>query len=125
MIPNGMVLDKSTRSLQLKLGAAGAIPVTVDYYDVTPQTKTDTQPLKGASYFATTNGTTYVTICPAPAQGTVRVITYICVHDSDAGSETFTLVKDDNGTPQIQVVMTLATTESAVWTPQSGWNVVT
>jgi len=125
MIPSGMVFDKSTRSLMVKLGAAGTIPVTVDYYDVISQVKTDMQPLKGASYFSTTNGTNYVTACPAPPQGIVRVITYICIHNSDAGSETVTVAKDESGTPQIQVAITLATTESAVWTPDSGWNVVT
>lgn len=125
MIPKGIILDSTGRKLQVKLGAAGAIPVTVHYYDITNQTKTDNQPLRGACYFATTNGTNAVDICPAPPQGVVRVINYICVHNSDAGSETVTIQIDDSSTPYIQVVMTLSTTESLVWTPESGWNVET
>lgn len=125
MIAQGIRLDSPTKSLQVKLGGAGTIPITVSYYDIPNRTKEDNQPLRGATNLTTTSGTTYVTAVSAPQQGTVRVIDYINIHDSDAGSETVTVAIDDNGTPSIQVVMTLATTESMVWTPESGWNVVT
>lgn len=126
MIPYGIVLDSTTKSLVVKLGAAGTIPVTVNYYDIPAQEKNDFQPLRGGCSLTTTSGTTYVTACEAPRiAGTVRVINYICVHDSDAGSETVTVAIDDNGTQYIQVVMTLATTESLVWTPESSWQVTT
>ena len=125
MIPKGLVLDTNSRKLEALLAAAGTIPVTVNYIDIIPQTKSYFSLYRPATKFTNTNGTTPVTICEAPAQGVVRVINYICVHDSDAGSETVTIQIDDNGTDYIQVVMTLATTESLVWTPESGWNVET
>lgn len=125
MIAKGIRLDSTTKSLQVKLGAAGAIPVTVSYYDIPNVTKDDNQPLRGATSITATNGTTYVTAVSPPAAGTVRMIDYINVHNSDAGSETVTIAIDDNGTPTIQVVITLATTESLVWTPESSWQVVT
>jgi hypothetical protein len=125
MIPVGIVLDTASRKLEAKLGAAGAIPVTVNFVDIIPQTKSDFSPYRPACKITNTDGTTAVTVCEAPAQGAVRVINYICVYNSDAGSETVTIQIDDGGTESIQVVITLATTESAIWTPNSGWDVVT
>jgi len=74
---------------------------------------------------STTAGTTYVEICPAPPAGVTREIHFICIHNSDAGAETVTVSVDDSGTPHIQVVMATATTESLVWTPESGWQLTT
>ena len=125
MIPKGIALDLNTRKLQVVLAAAGTIPVTVCFIDIPQREKTDTSAYRPATQFATTNGTNAVDICDAPAQGTVRVIHYICVHDSDAGAETVTIKINDNSTDRIQVIMALATTESMIWTPESGWNITT
>ena len=125
MEPKGIVLDRTTRKLIVFLAAAGAIPVTVNYYDILRQDKMDMSIYRPGCELENTNGTNEVEICPAPDAGVTRVINYICVHDSDAGSETVTIAIDDSGTNHTQVVMTLATTESMVWTPESGWKVVT
>lgn len=125
MIPSGIILDETTRKLQVKLDAAGTIPVTVNYYDIPQGTKTDFSLYRGAVQFTTTAGVTDTDICPAPSQGKIRVINYISVYNSDGGSENVSIMIDDNGTNRIQVVVTLATTESLVWTPESGWKIVT
>lgn len=125
MIAPGIILDSPNRKLQVVLAAAGAIQCTVCYYDLPQQTKTDFSLYRGATQFTTTDGTTETDICPAPPQGVIRIINYICVYNSDAGPETVTILIDDNGTNRIQVQMTLATTESLVWTPESGWKVTT
>lgn len=125
MIPKGIVLDSASRKLEAVLAAAGTIPVTVNYIDIIPQSKNDFSLYKPATKFTNTDGTTAVTICEAPSQGVVRVINYINVYNSDAGSETVNIQIDDNGTDYRQVQITLATTEAAVWTPESGWNIET
>lgn len=125
MIPKGIVLDSTTKKLEVTLAAAGALPVTVNYIDITGQTKPDYSAYKPATKLSTTNGTNAVTICESPAQGVVRVINYICIYDADAGAETVNIILDDNGTDYQQAQISLAATESAVWTPESSWQVVT
>lgn len=125
MIP----LDATTRKLQAYLSGAPATTnpkVTVVFYDVPRQAKTDNSEHLRSPQFTTLAGTTETDICAAPtAQGTVRNIEYINIYNADTASVTVTVCVDDNGTNQIQVVMTLATTESAVWSKNSGWQIVT
>lgn len=125
MIP----LDTTTRKLQAFL--AGAISttnptVTVAFYDVPRQAKEDNSEYLRSPQFTVLAGVTETDICAAPSvQGTVRNIEYINIYNADTASVTVTVCIDDNGTNRIQVVMTLATTESAVWTKNSGWQIVT
>jgi len=122
-------LDTTTRKLQAFLSGAASTTnpkVTVSFYDVPRQAKTDNSEYLRSPQFTTLAGATETDICAAPSvQGTVRNIEYINIYNADTASVTVTVCIDDNGTNHIQVVMTLATTESAVWTPESGWNVVT
>ena len=126
---NGCIpLDTTTRKLQAFLSGAAATTnptVTVGFYDVSSQTKVDTSEYKRAAQFTVLAGATETDVCAAPAQGTVRNIEYINIYNADTLSVTVTVCIDDNGTNRIQVVMALLTTESAVWTPTSGWQVVT
>lgn len=125
MIP----LDTTTRKLQAFLSGAASTTnpkVTVSFYDVPRQEKTDNAEYLRSPQFTTLAGVTETDICDAPkVQGTVRNIEYINIYNADTASVTVTVCVDDGGTNHIQVQMTLATTESAVWTPESGWNVVT
>lgn len=128
MLPTGIILDSDTKKLQFYL--AGAISstnptVTVNYYDIPQQTKTDNQPLRGATRFTVLDGVTETDVCPAPNQGVVRVINYINIYNADSASVDCFVVIDDNGTNRIQIKVTLATTESALWVPNSGWQVLT
>lgn len=125
MIP----LDTTTRKLQAFL--AGAVSttnpvVTVVFYDVPRGSKTDSSEYLKSIQFTNLNGVTETDVCAAPSvQGTVRNIQYINIYNADTASVDVFVVIDDNGTNRIQVKVTLATTESAVWTPTGGWQVIT
>ena len=121
-----MISIDYTRKLQAKLASAVTTPVaSVAFYDVPSMSKQDYSDYQRSMKFIALNGTSDVDICDAPSQGTIRNIDYVNIYNADAGSVTVTVMVDDNGTDRIQVQMTLATTESAVWTPTSGWKVVT
>ena len=125
MIP----LDTTTRKLQAFLAGAIATTnptVTVSFYDVPRQAKTDSSEYLRSIQFTVLAGVTETEVCAAPSvQGTVRNIEYINIYNADSASVDVFVVIDDNGTNRVQVKITLATTESAVWTPESGWKVVT
>lgn len=123
-----MILNLTTRKLQAFLGGAVSATnptVTVEYYDVPQQVKEDNSEYRRAVQYTVLAGATETDICPAPAQGVVRVIDYINVYNADSAAVVLTVCVDDGGTNRIQVVIGLAATESAVWTKDSGWNVVT
>jgi hypothetical protein len=122
-------LDLTTRKLQAYLAGAIATTnptVTVAYYDVPKnQPKADSSDYPRTPVFTVLAGVTETDICSAPNQGVTRHIDYINIYNADSASVDCFVVIDDNGTNRIQVKITLATTESAVWTPASGWKVVT
>ena len=123
-------LNTTARKLQAFLSGAIATTnpkATVSFYDVPRGSKTDTSEYLRTPQFTVLNGTTEVDICDAPqVQGTVRNIEYICIYNADSAPVTVTVCVDDAGTNHIQVQITLASTESAVWASESGdWQVVT
>ena len=128
MIANGIILDGSTRKLQCYLAGAIATTnptVTVQYFDIPNQSKIDNSVLRLTPQYTVLAGVTETDTCSAPAQGVVRVINYINIYNADSASVDVFVVIDDNGTNRIQAKITLATTESAVWTPCAGWKIVT
>lgn len=128
MIPNGIVLDATTRKLQAYLAGAAATTnptVTVQYYDIPNQTKTDNSLVKVAPQYTVLAGTTETDVCSAPAQGVVRVVNFINIYNTDSAGVDCFVVVDDNGTNRILAKITLATTETATWTPTGGWQVIT
>lgn len=118
-------LISTTMKLQVVLGGAittNQLHCSVGYYDVPNQEKVDTSEYRGSMQQASTNSTTDVDICAAPTTaGTVRKIDYIAIYNRDTVNATVTVKTDDGGTEYIQVTETLATTESLVYTPESGW----
>lgn len=122
-----IALNTSTRKMQAFMASAHATtaPVaTVVFYDVSRNDKLDNSEYPRTAQFTTFDGTTEKDICDAPANGT-RHIEYICIYNASTDSEDFTVCVDDAGTNWTQVKITLATTESAVWTPASNWKIVT
>lgn len=120
-------LDRTTRKLEIILGGAAATTephVTVCFYDVNGQAKTDFSEYMGGTKLSKTTGGTLVSICDAPAQGTVRNITYICVQNLDSGAVTVTVRIDDNGTKYNQYSQSLAQNKSLVYEHGQGWSVV-
>ena len=126
---NGCIrLDATTRKLQAYLAGAAATTnptVTVGFYDNTRIAKADFSEYVGTMQYTVLAGATETDVCDAPAAGTTRNIDYICVYNTDTASVDVFIVVDDAGTNRIQAKITLATTESAIWTPQSSWKIVT
>ena len=122
-------LHASDKKLQAFLAGAAATTnptVSVSFYDVPNKEKPDYSEYRGGMQYTVLAGATETDVCAAPPDnGTVRNIDYICIYNTDSASVDVTVCVDDATTNRIQVKMTLATTESAVWTPASGWNVVT
>lgn len=118
----------STRKLQAYLDAAAATTnptVTVVYYDVPSKSKDDFSEYRSTPQFTVLAGTAKTDICAAPEQGTVRNIEYINIYNADSAGVVAKVAVDDAGTTRIQVSIALATTESAIWTPESSWQIVT
>lgn len=114
-------LDTTTRKLQVLLGGAittNQLPVVVSYSDHT------TTAYSGATQAATTNSTTPVDICDAPAASTVRDIDYINVRNDDTVSATVTIRYNDNGTIYKLVATSLTPGYSLVYTHGSGWQII-
>ena len=122
-------LNNTDKKLQAFLSGAAATTnptVSVGYYDVPNREKPDNSEYRGSAQYTVLSGTTETDVCAAPTvQGTVRNIDYINIYNADSAGVTVTVCIDDNGTNQIQVSITLASTESAVWTPTASWHVVT
>lgn len=116
-------LDSTTRKLEALLNDTGTdVKFTASWYDQTAQ---DVQPTRGSTTLIASNGTTPVTIVAAPPQNVTRCVDYICAYNGNGATRIATFQIDDGGTDYIQTAISLATTESAVWTPTSGWSVVT
>lgn len=122
-------LQKLTTKLQAFLSGAAATTnptASVGYYAVPRQAKLDMSEYQGDMQYTVLAGATETDICDAPLEnGIVKNIDYINIYNADSATVTVTVCIDDGGTNRIQVVMALLTTESAVWTPNSGWQVVT
>ena len=118
-------LDKTTTKLEGVLNDTGAdVIFTVSWFEST-QESADNQPTRGATTITASNGTTDVTIAAAPLINVTKNIDYICVYNGNAATRIVTIQIDDGGTNRIQVAISLATTESAVWTPGAGWTITT
>lgn len=118
----------SSQSLQASLVSAvttNPVSITVSYYDVQSQSKPDFSEYRGATENTTVSGTTAVTILDAPNQGTQRNVDQVVVYNDDTAAATFVFILDESGTDYKQNNITLAATESAVWTPDSSWQVIT
>jgi len=116
-----MILDSTTKTIELILGAAAttnAMPVTVDYVDITTTT---TVP---GSLDSASNGTTLVTIVAAPAASTQRKINLITVYNADTASKAVTIRLNNNTTLRNIVVVTLQVGDTLYFTDTNGWSVL-
>jgi hypothetical protein len=113
-----MILDSVTKSLELLLGAAAtanAMPVVVDYVDMTTTTT-----LSGSSD-TQSNGTTVVTILAAPAASTQRKVNSISVYNADTVSSTVTIRLNNNTTLRNLISVTLQVGDTIGFTDVNGW----
>lgn len=113
-----MFLDSTVKSLELILGSAvttTAMPITVDYVDLTSTTT-----LAGASD-SQSNGLTAVTILTAPAASTTRKVNGITVYNADSVAKIVTVRLNNNATLRILVSVTLQVGDTLVYTDVNGW----
>lgn len=115
-------LDTISRSLQIVLSAAKTttdMPVVVSYSERTATATTTTE----GTQLASSNGTTAVTICAAPASGTiVRSVEHISVKNADTASKTVTINLLDTATNYSLITATLAVGDELVYSANAGWS---
>lgn len=116
-----MVLDATTKSLEIKLSGAVAtnqLPCNCEWVDVTTTAFTP-----GHTDVAT-NGATAVTLCAAPSSSTQRVIKHINVYNKDTAAVTVTVQYNNNSTLRELLVMALAVGQTLTWSPEGGWQIL-
>ena len=115
-----LVLDSTSRTLRAKMSNAPSsvqCSVTVTYADTTATTFTE------GMYPIQLNGTTLVTILPAPASGTRRVVKSVMFFNDDTMTHTVTLYLTDNITDYPITKITLPAGASWASDDQTGVNV--
>jgi hypothetical protein len=115
-----MILDATTKSLELILGGAvttNQLPVCVEWTDVTASAFTP-----GHSDTAS-NGGTAVTICAAPGASTQRVVKHVNVYNKDTVAATVTVRYNNNATLRELIVIALQPGQSLTWSAEAGWRV--
>ena len=116
-----MILDTTTKSLELLLGSVvttTAMPITVDYVDSTSTTFTP------GSVDAQSNGTSTVTILAAPSASTQRKVNALTVYNADSAAKLTTVRINNNTTLRPLVVITLQVGDTLGYTDVSGWYVM-
>ena len=114
-----IVLDTTTRKLQVKLAGAKATndsPVVATYVDVTTTTYTP-----GSSNGAT-NGTTELDIVGVPGASTQRQVKLVSVQNADTAAIELSVIYNDNGTQRVMWKGTLAVGDNLLYTDGRGFN---
>ena len=114
-------LDATTRKLQAVL--AGAV-TTNQLHCVVCYSDHTTTAYPGGTQLTSTNNTTAVDICDAPAASTVRDIDYIGVRNRDTAAATVTVMIDSSGADSETVKATLAVGDQLTYTHGTGWQVI-
>jgi hypothetical protein len=113
-----MILDNTTRKLQVVLGEAhttNALPVVTAWFDsgIVPS---------GGPQLTNTNGVTAVDIVAAPASGYIRQVNELTVFNADTVSHTVSVRYNDNGTTYIIQKVTLAPGETLNYSKALSWS---
>jgi len=115
-----MVLDVTTDSIQLKLGAAHttrALQFYASYHTINHTTPTIT-PKKN---FGSTNGTTAVTLVPAPSSGEINQLKYSSIYNCDSVDHTVTVEINSSSNLRTVYSVILKTGEQIQFTVANGW----
>jgi len=113
-----MILDTTTRSLEVLLAAAPASTQLPWYSSHADHTASAFTP--GAAS-GTTNGTTAVTLVAAPGGSTQRQVKTVSVYNVDTAPATVTVRLNDSGTMRNIAKVLLAIGESLHFEPSAGW----
>ena len=111
-----IVLSATTSTLQVVLDASptNQLPCSTSYAD---------QGGNAATTDVNTNGTTAVTIVPAPASGVNRVVNSVSIYNADTATRTVTVNKNDNGTLYTQIKVALPSGYRLGYNAARGWGV--
>lgn len=116
-----IILDSTTRSLEVVLGGAittNQLPIVASFVDNTTTTYTP-----GSSNTAT-NSTTPVTAVAAPAASTQRQVKLLTIINTDTAAATVTVQYNDNSTLRVLFKVALAMGDNLVYTDGEGFRVV-
>lgn len=111
-------LDTTSRKLQAVL--AGAITTNQLHCVVSYSDHTSTA-YNGGTQLTSTNSTTAVDICDAPAASTVRDIDYINIRNRDTAAATVTVMLDSSGADSEIAKAILSVGDQLVYTHGEGW----
>ena len=119
-----IILDATTKSLQIILGGAVAtnqLPFSASYVDV----EATTWGVTGmAESDGQSNSATAVTVVSAPASGARRQVKTLFVYNADTANVDLTVRVNNNGTFRTIFKATLATLENLQY-GDNGWQVLT
>jgi hypothetical protein len=113
-----LILDTTTKKLQVKLGAAGAIPFTSHWTDITTTTFV---PGEADGY---SDGTNPVQIVAAPAASTERKVQAVTFYNNTGTACTVIVEVSDNGTIYRMLSIALSTGEMLHYTDADGWRAI-
>ncbi len=117
-----IILDTTTKSLQLKLAAnvtTNALPFSVSYVDTNGTTTT---PGENDGTSSTTTAT--VTMASSPASSVERLVKNITIQNADTASATVTIIYNNNSTLRNIIVATLAVGDQFIYEDGNGWSSV-
>jgi hypothetical protein len=113
-----IILDATTKSLQIKLSGAittNQLPFTSSYVD---STGTATTP---GEQDGTSNSTTAVTVVSSPASSTQRFVKHLVIQNADTAAATVTVIYNNNATLRNILVVTLAVGDQLIYEDGAGW----
>jgi hypothetical protein len=112
-----MILDTATRTLEIVLGEA----MTTSNCDITASyAMTSQTSFVTAAASLVSNGTTAVTVVPAPDVSTQIQVNEVRLHNNDTVTHVVTLRLNDNGTRRVVLTQILAAGRDFLYTPASG-----
>lgn len=115
-----MLLDKDTRSLQIRLGAAivtNNVQITAEYEDEIREA------LKPETIFTQSNGSSDVIILEAPEQATARRVIELHIYNGDVIAQEIIILIIHSSTPQIIQNATLNPGDTLYYNRFHGWSV--
>ncbi len=118
-----IILDATTKSLEIKLGGAittNQLTCVASYVDINNSTILITGISEND---VLTNGATAVTIVAAPAANTSRELKSLSIQNTDTVSQTVTVQYNNNGTKRPIVVQALTTGQTLIYDEANGWTI--
>jgi len=116
-----MLLDTTTRSIELLLGAAvttNQLKITASWVDMTATTQSP------ATTTSSSNNTTPVTIVASPAASTQRKVMEVTIFNADTVSATVTVRVNDSSSLFPIVTFSIPTGQTLQYTDTLGWGLI-